>query len=108
MLSAMTIDLSFLDDAPEPPFDRREAVMLMDEVDKLVEQLGVDGRHPDIVAAAELAVEANRLRDMARLRAACSLANATARRLALEKRDGRPKDASRVPDARCTYRSTPI
>jgi hypothetical protein len=32
----------------------------MDEVDALVERLGVDGRNRDIVAAAELAVAAHR------------------------------------------------
>ena len=76
-----TLDLSFLDDTPAPAkpapvataWDTQTALTLMDATDDLVERLGSLGRDPVIAAAADAVVAAHGRRDMASVKAACSL-----------------------------------
>jgi hypothetical protein len=50
------------------PWDTRIALQLMADADALVEQLGVNGRHPAITDAAAMVASANATRDMETLR----------------------------------------
>lgn len=60
----------------------RSAIKLMVEADVLVERLGVDGRHPEVAAAATMVVSAVATLDMETVRFAVSEFVAVVRRLA--------------------------
>src|SRR5262249_6429101 len=51
-----------------PSWDGAEAVRLMARADGLVERLGIDGRHPDVAAAASMVVSAHATRDLETVR----------------------------------------
>jgi hypothetical protein len=64
------------------PWDQREALRLMFDADTLVERLRVDGRHPDIQAAAAIVSSAYETCDLKAVRFACSEFMVLVRRVA--------------------------
>jgi hypothetical protein len=93
MRATSPIDLSFLDgDRPAKPWDAAEAIeaiRLEVAADDLIAQLGVDGRHPEIAAAAERAVAAHHRHDLGGVRAGVAEVERLARELAAGKGSGR-------------------
>jgi hypothetical protein len=67
------------------PWDTQVALMLMRESDALVEQLGVDGRHPAVADAAAMVSSAAATHDLETLRFAVAEFTTLIRRLADER-----------------------
>lgn len=80
---SVDLDLSFLDGEPIlEPWDLPAALRLMTGSDDLVEQLGVPGTDPEIVAAVGDGMAAHARKDLAGLRRSCERVAEAARRLA--------------------------
>lgn len=62
-------------------WDQSAALRMMFDADTLVERLGIDGRHPEIAAAAARVTAAHMTRDMLSLRRAVSEFETTVRRV---------------------------
>jgi hypothetical protein len=68
------------------PWELREVVQMMADVDTIVGRLGVDGRDPEIMEAVARVVAAFEMRDQETVRFACSEMVAVAHRLVAQVR----------------------
>jgi len=76
------------------PWDSRVALALMRAADAMVEHLGVDGRRPEIRAAAALVGSAFAAHDLETVRFACSEFGVVVRAVAARRSGGKPGNRS--------------